>query len=484
MKLPWYKYYLALIDFLIILISFFETRWLLLILGNGIPVQQNTSIFGISVIFIVVSFLFSFFLVFLFQNFNLYKINVFLSKSSQITNIVRSLIYFVIILILFSFVIKFSYVVESRLLVLALFFVSLINFIFFRVFIFRLLFIKYSTHKPLGRNIAIIGAGIGGKMLAAKLAFEDVCGHKLIGYIDDKYKEGQHIISGFYNLGTSKDIKSIKEKYALDEVIIAIDHISYSKLLELIDKCKETDLLVKLNSNLFDIVPQKFQTESFLDIPLVELRVKTNNKINLVFKKIFDSVVTLIGLILLIPLFLVIALLIKISSKGPIIYKQVRIGKEGKPFMFYKFRSMYVSNVEDIERKESMINFMKNNIKNNSEGTKVINEKRVTWIGKFLRKTSLDELPQLFNVLKGEMSLVGPRPCLPYEYDNYEEWQKRRLSVTPGCTGVWQVAGRSNVSFNDSVVLDLYYINNMSPWLDLQLIIKTIPVMLFGRGGK
>ena len=139
---------------------------------------------------------------------------------------------------------------------------------------------------------------------------------------------------------------------------------------------------------------------------------------------------------------------------------------------------------EDEDRKKKMIEFMKNGVDNSADDTKVINESRVTWIGNIIRKTSLDELPQLFNVIKGDMSLVGPRPCLPYEYDNYDEWQKRRVSVIPGCTGVWQVWGRSQVNFKESVVLDLYYINNMSPWLDIQLIFQTIPVMLFSRGAK
>ena len=127
-----------------------------------------------------------------------------------------------------------------------------------------------------------------------------------------------------------------------------------------------------------------------------------------------------------------------------------------------------------------MLEFMKTQ----QENTKIINDSRLTKIGKIIRKTSLDELPQLFNVLLGDMSLVGPRPCLPYEYKHYDNWQKRRVSILPGCTGVWQVSGRSSVSFVDSIVLDLYYVNNMSPWLDLKLILKTLPVMIFARGGK
>ena len=137
---------------------------------------------------------------------------------------------------------------------------------------------------------------------------------------------------------------------------------------------------------------------------------------------------------------------------------------------------------EDEDRRKQMLDFMKN--ENSDAGQKIINESRITWIGKIIRKTSLDELPQLLNVLKGDMSLVGPRPCLPYEYENYDEWQKRRVQVIPGCTGVWQVWGRSSVSFKESVVLDLYYINNMSPWFDFQIMLQTLPVILTGRGAK
>ena len=137
---------------------------------------------------------------------------------------------------------------------------------------------------------------------------------------------------------------------------------------------------------------------------------------------------------------------------------------------------------EDEERRKQMLDFMKD--ENAGGGTKVINDDRITWIGKFIRKTSLDELPQLLNVLKGEMSLVGPRPCLPYEYENYDEWQKRRVEVIPGCTGVWQVWGRSSVSFHESVVLDLYYINNMSPWFDVQIMLQTVPAIITGKGAK
>ena len=193
-------------------------------------------------------------------------------------------------------------------------------------------------------------------------------------------------------------------------------------------------------------------------------------------------VASTVVLVLLSPVMLVITTLIKVTSSGSIFFKQTRVGKHGKTFPFYKFRSMTTIDGEDEDRKKLMLDFM--NSENGDADTKIINNSRVTWIGNLIRKSSLDELPQLFNVLRGEMSLVGPRPCLPYEYENYDEWQKRRVSVIPGCTGVWQVWGRSSVSFNESVALDLYYINKMSPWFDLQIIYQTIPVLLTARGAK
>jgi undecaprenyl-phosphate galactose phosphotransferase len=412
-------------------------------------------------------------------------LNVFQNRSAQIAAIIKSLFHGIILLIVYSFTFKITNLVDSRALIVSIAVVSAINLVLIRVGLARLFFVKYSTHLSLARKVAIIGAGESGKLLAAKLAFEEILGIQLVGFIDDRYPTGTNIISGFYTLGDIEDLPIIKEKYDIEELIISIDTISYPDLLDLIDRCNELNYYVKLNSLMFDIIPRKLDTESYLDIPVVELTPIVNTKMNLLSKKIVDIIGACIGIIIFSPVFVIIASLIRLSSKGPILYKQIRIGKNGKPFMFYKFRSMKTAPIDDdVKRKDSMIEFMKKNKTIDSGSTKIINEERVTWIGKFLRKTSLDELPQLLNVLRGEMSLVGPRPCIPYEYENYDLWQKRRLSVTPGCTGLWQVSGRSNVSFNDSVVLDLYYINNMTPWLDLQLIIKTIPVMILGRGGK
>jgi len=254
--------------------------------------------------------------------------------------------------------------------------------------------------------------------------------------------------------------------------------------MQIIDKCTKLEKSVKLTSELFNIVPEKIVTDSYSGIPVVDLSPRVNKNLNYFYKRIFDYSAAFLGILILSPLFLIISILVKLSSKGEIFFNQTRIGKDGNPFKFYKFRSMYIDAEEDKNREVIMTDFIKNNKTVLEGSSKIINERNITPIGKILRKTSLDELPQLFNVLKGDMSLVGPRPCLPYEYESFDDWHKRRHTVLPGCTGVWQVSGRSSVSFKDSVVLDLYYINNMTPWLDLQLIFKTFPVMIFGKGAK
>ena len=202
-------------------------------------------------------------------------------------------------------------------------------------------------------------------------------------------------------------------------------------------------------------------------------------------KRIIDVVGATIGAIILIPVFLVTAVVIKLTSPGPVFFKQTRVGKGGRQFTFYKFRSMVSG--DDSKYKEYLKAFVEDGreagIDNKGRKVyKIMDDPRITSFGHFLRKTSLDEFPQIINVLKGEMSLVGPRPCLPYEWDLYEDWEKARLSVTPGLTGLWQVTGRSNVTFHDMVLLDLYYISNWSFWWDLKLIFQTIPVILLGKG--
>jgi lipopolysaccharide/colanic/teichoic acid biosynthesis glycosyltransferase len=208
----------------------------------------------------------------------------------------------------------------------------------------------------------------------------------------------------------------------------------------------------------------------------------------LVFKRAVDIVFSLFVIIFGFPFYMLIAALIKLTSEGPVLFVQDRVGKDEKPFKFYKFRTMAVGNNDNAHR-----DFAKNFINGDSHAQrsdgnghqvfKITRDPRVTSIGRFLRRTSLDELPQFINVLRGEMTLVGPRPPLGYEVPHYKDWHRKRLTVKPGLTGLWQVSGRSTVPFDEMVRLDMQYIENWSFRLDLEIILRTIPVMLFGLGG-
>jgi len=220
-------------------------------------------------------------------------------------------------------------------------------------------------------------------------------------------------------------------------------------------------------------------------LPLVRFRPTELKGSRLSVKRVIDIIGATAGAIVLSPVFAVAALLIKLTSPGPVFFKQTRVGKGGREFTFYKFRSMVSG--DDSKYREYLRAFVEDGREAgvDNKGRKVyklIDDPRITSFGRLLRRTSLDEFPQIINVLKGDMSLVGPRPCLPFEWELYQDWEKARLSVTPGLTGLWQVTGRSNVSFHDMVMLDLYYISNWSFWWDLRLIFRTIPVILLGRG--
>jgi lipopolysaccharide/colanic/teichoic acid biosynthesis glycosyltransferase len=209
-------------------------------------------------------------------------------------------------------------------------------------------------------------------------------------------------------------------------------------------------------------------------------------------KRSMDIAVSLFVLVFGFPFHFLLAALIKLTSDGPVIFAQERVGEDGRPFRMYKFRTMVPGNNDELHRNfaRDFINGKTNrgnggNGNNGGNGSvfKIVNDPRVTSIGKFLRKTSLDELPQFINVFKGEMSLVGPRPPLKYELDHYKEWHKQRLTVKPGLTGLWQVSGRSTVPFDEMVELDIFYIRNWSLLLDIKIILRTAPVMLRGFGG-
>ena len=477
-KIHKYKIVYAIADLLTILICFLISIYI-----HRKETQLNfIQFYTLNDSLIYISLGLSSIFILIFQYNGLYRVNIVITRAANFANIIKSQYYGALNIVLGSLLIQSYNVVDARLIIFTYMLIAIPTLYLVRVEILRGLFIQLRNNS-FRRNVVIVGDGKSGKLLAAKLILENFIGIEIIGFIDNDKQIGEEVVNGKTILGRLEDLRNLIIDYKIDEIIVAVDGEDHEKLFSILDFCKLHRINVRLTSELFEIVTKKVDTERYIDIPVVDVSAHYNNRFTIGLKRVIDIFISLSAIILLSPLMIIIAYLIKLSSSGPVLFNQIRIGRYGKPFKFYKFRSMMVLKGEDEMRKKKMIEFMKNNGAENA-GTKIINDSRVTWIGKLLRRTSLDELPQLFNVLKGEMSLVGPRPCLPYEYDNYDEWQKRRLSAIPGCTGVWQICGRSSVSFKDSIILDLYYINNMSPWFDLQLIFKTIPTMLFLRGGK
>jgi exopolysaccharide biosynthesis polyprenyl glycosylphosphotransferase len=261
----------------------------------------------------------------------------------------------------------------------------------------------------------------------------------------------------------------------VDEVIIALPSNMHQYAIRSVKMCERLGTSFKLIPDLYELSLSRIDMETIEGIPLIGIKQVSLNTLQRVITRLVDIVLSILGLVVGSPLWLFIALAIRVTSVGPIIYRQVRVGLNGQHFITYKFRSMY----QDADKRLAQLRS-----KNEVSGPlfKMKDDPRRTPIGTFLRETSLDEIPQLFNVLKGEMSLVGPRPPLPSEVAQYEEWQKGRLAIKPGLTGLWQVRGRSDLSFDEGVLMDLYYIENWSLRLYFQILLRTIPAVLFRRG--
>lgn len=475
-----YKYLYTLCDLMILSLSFLISVFYLRINTELAFIDfYLTGLFILPLILLLSSFV-----ILIFQYNGLYQLDIILKRSLHFATILKAIYFSALTIVLFSLALDLSGISDSRLMIFLFLLISIPAFLSFRVLFLRWFFLELSN-TSFSRNVIIVGDGKAGRLLATKLMYENPIGINVLGFVDNDLRMDEFVVGGKKVLGNLEDLKTLTVNLDVDELVIAIDSQSNEEILSVIDYCKNLGVRVRVTSDLFEVVTRKIRTERYIDIPVINVDPKYNDRFTLTLKRIFDIFLSVFALILLSPLMILISILIKLSSPGAILFKQKRIGQFGKEFDFYKFRSMkpMKENQEDEQRKKMMIDFMKKGM-NTGGDLKVVNEDRVTWIGKIIRKTSLDELPQLINVLRGEMSLVGPRPCLPYEFAEYDEWQKRRVDVIPGCTGVWQVLGRSSVSFNDSVVLDLYYINNMSPWLDLQLIFQTIPVMLFSKGAR
>ncbi|WP_234697249.1 sugar transferase [Candidatus Chrysopegis kryptomonas] len=433
----------------------------------------------------IFSLIFSLLLAFIFQWNALYRINVFSTRVPQLIRLLKSISIGLAIYVIVGFLSKFTLIYNSRLVFISFATLLISLFTLYRVILLPQFLKHFMNLKIFKRKCIIVGGGELGKRILNDITAKPELGLEIAGIVDDNITPGARILNGYKILGNVGDIIKICEEQNVDEIIIGIDNITHERLIKIIEEAKKTKCTVRLTSSIFKVIPNRLTTEYYIDFPTVTLTRGLYSEIYLIQKRIVDFAISLIALIFLSPFFLLIAVLIKMTSRGPVFYVHERVGKDGKRFKMYKFRTMYLDADKDKTRVEWMKKFIENGEHPDGETSskKVVDKRKITPIGRILRKFSIDELPQLINVLKGEMSLVGPRPVLPYEYEMFKPWYYERNKVLPGCTGFWQVYGRAKTNFDDMVLMDIYYIQNMSPWLDLQIILKTIPVMLFGKGG-
>ena len=355
------------------------------------------------------------------------------------------------------------------------------SFSFLYITSFRYFFKKVlEKYNVLQIPVLIIGAGKTAEILVQGITKDAGLGYHILGFLEDKPVKSKAL--GKYRvLGTFQDAERVIKETGVKNVFIAAPGMEQEKLVSLVYRIQPLVKNLAIIPNLIGIPMGGIEVESLFNEKLMLLRVKNNlaRPFNRFLKTIFDYMLTIVGTIAISPILAIIAIWIYKDSPGPVIFKHTRIGKDGKPFPCYKFRSMCV------DAKEKLEELLANDAEARAEWErdfKLKNDPRITKSGAFLRKTSLDELPQIFNVLRGEMSLVGPRPIIQEELERYGEHAADYLMVKPGITGMWQVSGRSDIDYAERVALDTWYVHNWSVWIDVMLLWRTFDVVIRRKG--
>jgi exopolysaccharide biosynthesis polyprenyl glycosylphosphotransferase len=324
-------------------------------------------------------------------------------------------------------------------------------------------------------RLLIVGAGEVGRTVMRTVVARPELGYRIVGFLDDNPEKGETDIGRFKALGGLDNLPAVLNAERVNEVIITLPWSYHRKILSLIAQCERASVRARLVPDIFQLTLSRVDVDDLDGIPLIGVKSVSIRGSSLVIKRVMDLMLSGLALVVGLPLIGIIALAIRLDSPGPVVFRQTRIGKGGQRFTCYKFRSMCVGAEAEQER---LLNL------NEATGPlfKIKDDPRITRVGRWLRRTSLDELPQIWNVVRGEMSWVGPRPQLPSEVAQYQEWHKQRLEAPPGMTCLWQVSGRSRLSFDEQCLLDIYYIENYSPMLDLRILLRTIPTVLSGDG--
>ena len=322
------------------------------------------------------------------------------------------------------------------------------------------------------RRAVLVGTGKHIEAVAhALLDAPDHAGIEVVGFISLTPRPD----NGLRSLGRLDEIERVLTDNRLDEVIIADPDFPQQEAVELVDRCHRKGVRVRVAPSTMEILIHRAEFVPGQSVPLFELKPPVFEGIDFVVKRVFDVVLSILILLVLSPLLIGIAIAVFATSRGPVLYRSVRPGIGGQPFSCLKFRTMQ----RDADQRQADLESL-----NEAKGAlfKIRHDPRMTRVGRFLRKYSLDELPQLFNVVRGDMSLVGPRPLPQRDYDRLEDWHRKRYLVLPGITGLWQVSGRSELDFDDLVRLDFLYLERWSPFLDLTILLKTVPAVVMRRG--
>jgi len=335
--------------------------------------------------------------------------------------------------------------------------------------------LSLQRHRRAGRNlrhVLVLGAGPRGQAFAAKLEDHRELGLRIEGFLDDD--PNFQLPAHWPLLGVLDRLEEVLRTRIVDEVAICLPFSQWTKIDAISQLCEEEGKIVRIPIDVLGRAISTGRIEELDGTPVYSLVSGPDRTLALVAKRVIDVTVSLLGLVLLSPVLLIIGIVVVTTDGPPVLFRQTRVGLHGRSFMVQKFRSM----TRDAEARQAELAEL-NEI--TGRAFKVANDPRITRAGRFLRRTSLDELPQLWNVLRGEMSLVGPRPPLPDEVAGYDLWHRRRLSMKPGITGLWQVRGRRDSNFDHWVAADLEYIDRWSLWLDLKILARTIPAALEGR---
>ncbi|HEY0762021.1 MAG TPA: sugar transferase [Pyrinomonadaceae bacterium] len=333
----------------------------------------------------------------------------------------------------------------------------------------------------------VVGRGPEASLFIREMRERPSLGYRVIGVVETRSVDGQLKYEDVPVIGTLESLPEVIRDSGANEVIIADADVNADTLFEVMMRCgRRRGVEFRIAPSLFNCLPRKTEIDQIGVLPMIRLFREPLSNGARILKRTFDLLVAALSIVLLLPLWLLVALIIKLDSRGPVFYTQERVGMDGRLFLLYKFRTMKAGADPELHReyqKAFIAGRAEANVGNDSKPTyKLLADPRITRIGKILRRTSLDEVPQLLNVLSGDMSIVGPRPPIPYEVEAYELWHRKRLDMKPGLTGLWQVSGRNRLPFEEMVRLDLFYIENWSLLLDLKIILRTGFVMIGGQG--